>query len=117
MKRWIAVVTMVVAFGSVASAQVVHFNDANLKEAVKGELGITRDPTAADMLGLTHLNANSSDIADLTGLEYARNLEKIWLYDNQISDLSPLASLTKLTDLGLAWNQITDLSPWQDCST
>lgn len=70
---------MVLAFSPAAWAQAVHFNDANLKEAVKKALGITRDPTRADMLGLTFLSTQNKDITDLTGLEYATNLEDVML--------------------------------------
>jgi hypothetical protein len=45
MKRWIAAVTMVLAFSPVAWPQAVHFNDPNLKAAVKEALGIMHDPT------------------------------------------------------------------------
>ena len=84
----------------------VYFADANLKAAVEDKLGIT-DPTPTDMLLLTHLNANYSEIVDLTGIEYATNLTGLYLSDNQISDISPLSGLTNLMVLFLASNPLS----------
>ncbi len=64
-----------------------------------------------DLLELTSLNACCSDIDDLTGLEYATNLEEIDLYENYISDLGPLAGLMNLTQLILDLNTLSDISP------
>lgn len=109
----------------------VHFEDPALKAAVEEALGVT-DPTEADMLNLEELGASGLGIADLTGLEYAENLTRLdlreneiidisplsetnlqWLHagTNQISDLNPLSSLSNLTELRLDWNRISDLAP------
>ena len=70
----------------VMAADPVYFPDANLKAAVESELGII-DPTPTDMLSLTSLHAVG--IEDLTGIEYAMNLDFLNLaYNNQIGDLS-----------------------------
>ena len=82
------------------------------------------------MLTLTSLTATRSDISTLSGLQFAKNLEtlSIWvndisdgelqyvselenlktllLGDNNITDISELAELTKLEKLGLANNSI-----------
>ena len=92
------------------SEEPVHFDDANLKAAVEAELGQT-DPTPGDMLVLTEFRAAGSDIIDLTGIEYAYDLEDLDLHSNDISDLSPLSGLTGLTSLNLRGNDIGDLSP------
>ena len=105
--RYLAV-GIVLSISGLGLAQV-SFNDANLKAAVEAELGIS-DPTPADMLGLTQLNANSSGITDLTGLEFGTNLTRLLLYNNQISDISALSGLTNLTELWLASNQISTIS-------
>ena len=55
--------------------------DANLAAAVRSELGVGT-VTATNILQLEMLNAQSSSISDLTGLEYATNLEKLELRDN-----------------------------------
>jgi len=132
MQRWIAVTTLVLALSPLVRAQPVYFADANLKAEVAAELGVS-NPTAADMLGLSSLSAWGLSISDLTGLEYATNLEyldlssnlisdltpldgltnleELYLWDNQISDPAPLAALTNLTGLDLGSNQISNLTP------
>jgi len=90
----------------------VHFPDQNLEAAVREALRKpTADITAEDMGGLTSLTAQMRGILNLTGLEYATNLQNLSLNENQISDLSPLGGLTNLHALGLNENQISDLSP------
>ena len=81
----------------------------HLKAAVEGEFGIT-DPTPTDMVPLILLEAESSAIVNLTGIEYSTNLLELFLPDNQISDISPLARLTNLSYLLLSGNQISDIS-------
>jgi Leucine-rich repeat (LRR) protein len=105
------------AYGGTAEASKsysdapVHFNDAHLKAVVEEALWIS-DPTPEDMIGLTSLAAEARDISDLTGLEYATNLEYLWIRWNQISDLSPLSGLTKLKFLDGHGNEsIRDISP------
>ncbi len=92
------------------SEEPVHFDDANLKAAVEAELGQT-DPTPGDMLALTELRAAGSDIIDLTGIEYAYDLEDLDLHSNDLSDVSPLSGLTALTSLNLRGNDVGDVSP------
>ena len=91
----------------------VTFVDANLRTEVaktlRKPLGAT--VTVADMLKLRTLTANTADIYDLTGLQFASNLTSLSLNNNGISDVSPLASLTRLTTLNLRDNWISDVSP------
>ena len=110
MKRLIVVVIIVFVLNPVLWAQPVYFADANLKAEVEAVLRVS-NPTAADMLGLIYLWAPYSNIIDLKGLEYATNLETLYLYYNQISNLSPLSGLTNLRYLYLYYNQISNLSP------
>ena len=77
MKGWVAVTAILLTSCSVVCAQVsplVRFADPKLKAAVEAELG---HPvvTIADMAGLTELYIEESGVSDLTGLEYAINLE------------------------------------------
>ncbi len=90
-------------------AKAVYFADTNLEAAVESALGIS-DPTTIDMLELERLTCTHSDIKDLWGLEYAKNLKELYLYHNLIGDLLPLAGLNCLTHLDLNHNQISDLS-------
>ncbi len=87
----------------------IDFGSENLQAAVEGELGIS-DPTATDMLKLTFLDANSRTITDLTGLEYAVNLQSLNLMHIHNSDFSILSGLPDLEVLNLAWNEISDIS-------
>jgi hypothetical protein len=100
---------MLALFNSVWAAEAVHFGDAALKAAVEEELW-TVDPTAADMLALTSLDASGKGITALTGLEYAANLRELRLEYNQISDISPLSGLSRLKTLVLNNNRISDIS-------
>jgi Leucine-rich repeat (LRR) protein len=94
------------------SGEVVHIPDANLKQAIREELGVYfRDITTEDMEELTYLHADNRNIRNLTGLEYATNLESLTLYSNKISDVSALSKLTQLTYLDLDDNLIEDPSP------
>ena len=92
---------------------VVHIPDPNLRAAIAEELGKNPNApiTVEEMEGLRDLDARNKDIRDLTGLQFATNLEWLSLRDNQISDLSPLAGLIELRELSLRNNPLSDLSP------
>ena len=94
------------------TATTLLFRDDNLETAVREMLGkIEGSLNIEDLEGLNKLDANQRGIESLSGLEYAVNLEELFLCDNQISDVGPLASLTKLTHLRLSDNQISDVNP------
>lgn len=96
---------------SAVAEEPVEFEDANLKAAVEEALWVS-DPTASDMLGLTYLYATSLGIRSLTGLEYAKNLQTLYVRWNELSSLSALSELTNLTYLDAHGNHnISDLSP------
>lgn len=91
---------------------LVHFNDPNLKAAVEDKLGIV-NPNTNDMLSLRSLDARKRNITDLTGLEYAGNLEWLNLYDNLLTEIPVVSRLTNLTYLYAGYNDleiIPDLS-------
>jgi hypothetical protein len=90
-----------------AEARPVSFPDANLRQAVATQLGIER-PTPEQMLGLTELSAGASQIRELEGLEYARNLRTADLRDNQIDSLYALLDLDQLVLLDLQGNPLSD---------
>ena len=91
----------------------VHIPDANLRAAIAEALGKAPGAaiTVAEMATLTSFTANDRDIRNLTGLEFAKNLEVLELNNNLIADLSPLTELINLRNLRLYWNKISDLSP------
>ena len=101
-----------IEFDDIVAGVVVEFSDPNLRAVIERALGkALGDPiTTSDMATLTGLNAENSNIIDLTGLEHAINLTSLSLRDNTISDISSLAGLTNLTWLNLQNNTISDIS-------
>ena len=94
----------------------IYISDPNLRavitEALGKESADTVPITLEEMAALTALRASNRDIKDLTGIEHAINLEKLWISNNPISDLSPLAELKNLIEVS-AWDaEISDLSPF-----
>ena len=92
---------------------VAEVPDPNLRQAIREALSLPDGVplTQLEMLRLTELIALERNITDLTGLQYATNLEDLKLWSNQIQDLTPLANLTKLEQLALWRNEIQDLTP------
>ena len=91
----------------------VHIPDTNLRAAIAETLNkAPNDPiTDKDMKELRQLRADGRGIQDLTGLEYAANLERIEFRRNAISDLTPLRNLIRLNNIKLRDNVISDVSP------
>lgn len=85
--------------------------EENVLAVVLLSLGSTNDTvTKQDLEQLTSLEAYDMEITDLSGLEYAKNLETLILTRNHIEDITPLAGLKKLRELDLAYNQIKNIS-------
>ena len=97
-------------FWQSATAQVVEIPDPNLERAIREELELSSEVpiTQQEMLRLTGFA--DTEIEDLTGLEYAHNLESLHIPCNPIQDLSPIANLTQLRFLNLAGISIQDLT-------
>ena len=94
----------------------VNIPDVNLRAAIAQALGkAPSEPiTVEDMTTLTNLPVISSNVQDLTGLQFATNLERFVVrssFEGLISDLSPLTGLTKLKNLNICGKLISDLSP------
>ena len=105
---------------SEARAQTVNIPDPKLRRKVESALDKKRGETItqAEMRAesFKYLWAFNLNISDLTGLEYATNLEIVYLHENSISDLTPLSSLTSLKYIYLSHNQISDISPISNIS-
>ena len=94
----------------------VHIPDLNLRAAIAEALG--KNPNASitveDMERLGRLEGQNRGIQDLTGLQFATNLQLLrignWETGNQVSDISPLAGLINLRELWLSHNPISDIS-------
>ena len=100
----------------------VSFTDNNLKYEValaifpaalvpaKDSIGTTVFTiTRADLRSLEVLKASDKGIANLSGLEWATNLDTLVLDNNSITVVTPLAGLTNLEYLSLGSNKITSL--------
>ena len=100
-----------------AHSQIVDIPDANLASAIRTALGrpasdATSRISTADLRSLTTLRAGGRGIVNLTGLEYATNLDTLSLNHNKITDISPLEDLTGLKYLDLYANYtIPSISP------
>ena len=96
-----------------ANAQIVEIPDPNLERAIRERLELSSEVpiTQLEMLKLFRLNAQGMQIENLTGLEYATNLEILNLEANRITDIGPLSNLTALETLRLGHNYIVDISP------
>ncbi len=92
---------------------VVNVPDENLKKQINLELGHdeTADITQADMESLDEIDAQGEGIKDLTGLEYAINLEGLSVGNSKLSDLTPISGLTKLNHLNIVETEVEDLKP------
>gem|GEM_PF-4998566 len=91
-------------------AEIVTFVDSNLEEAVRNKVNKqTGNITSKDMEEIINFYPYYSEISNLSGLEYAVNLEIAYLYSNQISDITPLAELIKLEKLWLYANEISSI--------
>ena len=93
------------------SPRSVTIADANLRAVIGDSLSISPDSTItnADMLGLTRLDAPNKGISNLTGLEFATQLDTLDLSNNRISNIDSLAGLTRLKKLSLGGNRIADI--------
>ena len=92
---------------------VVQIPDPNLRAAIAEALGKSPNApiTVEGMERLEELEAQDKDIQDLTGMQFAKNLEFLALDRNQISDLSPIAGLINLRVLLIQENLLSDISP------
>ena len=111
--------------GTPKASPPIDFPDTALRAKITETLGKRRNAviTAVDMLALTELYAPNANIRNLTGLQHAHNLRRLYLggeyveeeqrnsYDNAISDLSPIQGLTQLVRLDISGNDVSNLSP------
>ena len=74
--------------------------DAALRAAVRDALELPANVplTKENIQEFVTLVANDRGIVDLTGLEFATNLRKLYIGKNPITDLRPLANLTQLVE-------------------
>ena len=92
---------------------VVEVPDPNFEKAIREALELPDEIpfTQLEMSQLMDLEAIDSGITNLTGIEYASNLDYVNVGGNQIRDIRPLASLVHLTGLVLYNNPVEDIAP------
>jgi Leucine-rich repeat (LRR) protein len=101
-------------YGDLSEYSVI-FEDKQLENAVRLQLEKPIGTiTELDMQQLTNLDASYQNIVSLTGLQFAVNLEELYLEGNQINDLFPVNYLTKLRKLSVGHNELTSLAPIAD---
>ncbi len=105
-------------------ASIAHevIPDEALRLVIKETLGI-KAVTQASIATIKTLKASNKGISNLKGLEFAVNLEELWISRNPITNLSPLAGCVNLVGLEAQRVPISDLSPlaeltkleWLEC--
>ena len=97
------------------SSPPVTIADARLRHCLEEELSKEAGATITedDMATLDRLSCDSrgGTVADISGLEFAVNLDYLALVGSDVSDLSPLADLASLTQLWLGSGTLEDISP------
>ncbi|MCG9132130.1 leucine-rich repeat domain-containing protein [Candidatus Poribacteria bacterium] len=98
---------------AVPPPKAISIPDPNLAAAIRSQLGLGIDDRITDqaMRRLTRLDAKENEIKDLTGLEYATQLDFLELRRNQIQDIRPIANLKNLTELIIEVNSVNDIGP------
>jgi Leucine-rich repeat (LRR) protein len=92
---------------------IATFADANLAEAVRGALGVgsVDDLTCGLVKGVDALDASTSGVVSLVGLQNLEDLTDLRIWGNSITDIAPLGGLVSLTELSLTRNSISDIGP------
>jgi len=106
---------------SAEASAIVTFADPVLEARVRAAMGRPEGSiTAAEAEAVTEMYLGiawptdvfeETQITDLRGLEYFKNLTSLNLSSNAVTDISPLSGLTKLTSLFLGGNPVADISP------
>ena len=100
----------VVTQPDIIPGRLIDIPDPNLRALLEETLE-TKTFRPDVMSTLKILRAKDRNISDLTGLEFAVNLEELWLANNPVSDLSPIANCTNLIIIDLWDVPVIDISP------
>ena len=85
---------------------MAHFPDDALRAFLYGRLyGYDAAIYASENATIYDLDIKNSNIADLTGIEYLTNIQRLYCYQNNISSLN-ISQNTKLTLIYCYWNNI-----------
>lgn len=97
-------------------ASEVKIPDASLKRALTSACA-KADGEAMTVYDMIYalpetLDISKLEISDLTGMEYAINVRKLYASGNKLEDISPLKNLYNLTYLDISQNSIAFLPGW-----
>jgi internalin A len=97
--------------------EIINFNDLNLEEAIRTELGITDDPIYnTDVYSITSENLSKLKITDITGLEHFSGLTNLILGNNKVTDITPIENLNNLKTLNIGANHLVNIEPLENLS-
>lgn len=92
-------------------AEIVYVPDESLQTILLERIGKDSTPIySLELKDMTAFPHENSDISDLTGLEYAKDLRFINVFNNELESLDPLSDLSKIDTVYAASNEISDLS-------
>ncbi|WP_195988766.1 leucine-rich repeat domain-containing protein [Clostridium sp. D53t1_180928_C8] len=99
--------------GTVLLVIFISFIDSNLESMLLVILNkISHDRiTNKDMMTLKNINLSNANISDLSGLEYAKNVEVLNISNNNIENINQLENMKLLISVDISGNKIYDLSP------
>ena len=90
---------------------VVQFEDPNLEQVIREKIDKPEGPLyLSDVVEIRSLDAETSGIKSLEGIQHLQNLEDLNFYLNQVTDISALSNLTNLEYLNFYDNKVTDIS-------
>ncbi|WP_276353185.1 stalk domain-containing protein [Cohnella caldifontis] len=115
LKRVLAFILLLAFLPATAVWANSVITDPALAAAIRLELGLAsgKELKASDLQQLDSLfpPESKNKITQLQGLEYAVNLQNLFLPGQSVRNIKPLAKLKNLTFLALDGNQVADLSP------
>ena len=98
----------------------VTVNDPYLRESLQTEYDFDGNPefiSEYDMFNIDYLQIDD-DVYDLTGLDFAKNLKSLYIYNGNVGDFSPLRGLTRLQNVSItnSYEGDTSFQFLEDCS-
>ena len=98
------------------NTEIVNIPDKNFKQALFGQRVDSDNDgeiTVANLKALSYLNVTGKQIYDLTGIEYATNLTRLRISDNNITSLESLTKCKKLKSLIAKNNRLSTMPDWK----
>lgn len=98
--------------GAASDATIVPIQDINLRALIGDTVGKKSDNiTVGDLRQMEKFDNKGKVIENLSGLEYATNLQELKLTDCRIKNINFVSNMTSLRSLDLSGNAIIDLHP------